>query len=159
VAKAARAEKRRGGVFWLTKRADFLAAAKGRRAHAPAFTLQAVARPSLDGALCEPRYGLTATRKIGGAVERNRMKRRLREALRLLAKRDAASLGRSGHDYVFVLRGEALALSFDALGLQLRECFQRVHAPRASGPGAKGRKDHKPRRPDGSAAATDETRA
>ena len=46
------------------------------------------------------RIGFTATRKIGGAVIRNRAKRRLREAARLLLPLHAAP----GYDYVFVAR-------------------------------------------------------
>ncbi len=47
------------------------------------------------------RAGFTATRKIGGAVARNRAKRRLREAARLLLPLH----GRPGRDYVFIARG------------------------------------------------------
>ena len=47
------------------------------------------------------RAGFTATRKIGGAVVRNRAKRRLREAARLLLPLH----GRPACDYVFIARG------------------------------------------------------
>ena len=47
------------------------------------------------------RVGFTATKKIGGAVVRNRAKRRLREAARALLP----ELGRSGCDYVLIARG------------------------------------------------------
>jgi ribonuclease P protein component len=58
------------------------------------------ARDRADG---EPlvRVGFTATRKIGGAVVRNRAKRRLREAARALIPLH----GRAGHDYVLIARG------------------------------------------------------
>ncbi len=63
----------------LTRRAEFLrAAAKGRKAARPGLVLQALPQPG--GGL---RLGFTATKKIGGAVVRNRAKRRLREAARL----------------------------------------------------------------------------
>jgi ribonuclease P protein component len=44
--------------------------------------------------------GFTATKRIGGAVVRNRAKRRLREAARMLLP----DHGRPGHDYVFIAR-------------------------------------------------------
>jgi ribonuclease P protein component len=47
------------------------------------------------------RVGFTATKRIGGAVVRNRAKRRLREAMRLAG----AALTRSGCDYVLIARG------------------------------------------------------
>ena len=47
------------------------------------------------------RAGFTATRKVGGAVVRNRAKRRLREAARLLLPLH----GEPARDYVFIARG------------------------------------------------------
>jgi ribonuclease P protein component len=58
------------------------------------------ARPRGDGRTLI-RLGFTATKRIGGAVERNRAKRRLREAARALAPHCA----RAGCDYVFIARG------------------------------------------------------
>jgi ribonuclease P protein component len=51
------------------------------------------------------RAGFTATKKIGGAVVRNRAKRRLREAARLLLPLH----GKPGSDYVFIARGGTTA--------------------------------------------------
>lgn len=86
----------------LTKRPEFLAAAKGRSSAKGAVVVQALARdPEMASPDLAIRIGFTATRKIGGAVERNRAKRRLREAARQILPLH----GRPGFDYVFVARG------------------------------------------------------
>ncbi len=58
------------------------------------------ARPRPDAPADEAGVGFTATKKVGGSVVRNRAKRRMREAARLLLPQ----LGRGGCDYVFVAR-------------------------------------------------------
>ena len=73
----------------LKRRADFLAARDGARAPAGAFFVQA--RDRHDAA--EPRIGFTVTKKTGSAVERNRIRRRLREA----AKNVMSAAGRPKH--------------------------------------------------------------
>ena len=88
----------------LKQRADFLAAAKGSRVSASAFVLQARKRTD-DGPV---RFGFTVSRKVGNAVERNRVRRRLREIVRLS---DAKRM-RRGHDYVLIGRRAALELPF-----------------------------------------------
>lgn len=57
------------------------------------------------------RAGFTATRKIGGAVVRNRAKRRLREAARLLLPLH----GRPGSDYVFIARAQTPSRAWPSL--------------------------------------------
>jgi ribonuclease P protein component len=81
----------------LKKRPDFLACAQAAHCARGAVLIQARPRDA------EPlvRAGFTATKRIGGAVERNRAKRRLREAARLLLP----SLASPGYDYVFIARG------------------------------------------------------
>lgn len=81
----------------LRRRSEFLAVAKGRFAPRGAVGIQGLARQ--DGSAVT-RVGFTATRKIGGAVVRNRAKRRLREA----AQRLLPLYGRAGCDYVFIAR-------------------------------------------------------
>lgn len=88
----------------LRRRSEFLAATKGQRLNAGAFSLQALQR----GAGGAPRFGLTVTKKTGNAVERARIRRRLKEAIRT-AK---ALPVRAGHDYVLVARREALTIPF-----------------------------------------------
>ncbi len=86
----------------LRKRPDFLAAAKGAACARGALVAQARSRN--DGAETV-RIGFTATRRVGGAVVRNRAKRRLREGARLLVPLHA----RAGCDYVFIARGGTAA--------------------------------------------------
>ena len=57
------------------------------------------------------RAGFTATKKIGNAVHRNRAKRRLREAARLLLPLH----GRAGNDYVFIARAATGSRAWTAL--------------------------------------------
>jgi ribonuclease P protein component len=104
----------------LTRRAEFLAARDGPRASAGAFLLQAKKRRDANG----PRIGFTVSKKTGSAVERNRIRRRLREAARSVMD----SAGRRGFDYVLVARREALAAPFAALVQDLEQALRKVHA-------------------------------
>ena len=110
----------------LLKRGDFLAAAKGRRASTGLFTLQCVK----TGAEAAPRLGLTVSKKAGGAVQRNRMRRRLRQAVRQIAPVAA----RPGHDYVIVARHEVLGAKFEDLLAELESAFRRVHSAKPAKP-------------------------
>jgi ribonuclease P protein component len=110
----------------LKKRADFLRIRSGPRFSTPAFVLEAKAQQAgADEA--GPRFGFTVTKKIGNAVVRNRIRRRLRAVVDLLAAREA----RSNFDYVLIARAPALARSFDDLKKDLEHAFQRVHHPPA----------------------------
>jgi len=106
----------------LRKRADFLGAATGPRAPAAAFVLQTRARADTG----PPRVGFTVSKKVGNAVERNRVRRRLREIVRLS---DAARL-RPGNDYVLVGRRAALNLPFARLIDDFRQALERIHQQR-----------------------------
>ncbi len=110
----------------LKRRADFLSAAKGARIQAGSFTLQA--RDRRDRSL--PRVGFTITKKTGNAVERNRIRRRLRAALGGVVPRS----GRAGFDYVIVARRQALTVPFDAMIAEFERALARLHE-RKSGPG------------------------
>jgi ribonuclease P protein component len=84
----------------LRKRPDFLAAAKGATCARGCVLVQRRDREDGDDRV---RLGFTATKRLGGAVVRNRCKRRLREAARALVPLH----GKRGCDYVFVARGGA----------------------------------------------------
>jgi ribonuclease P protein component len=122
----------------LRRRKDFVrAAASGVAQHARAFKLQMAARP--EDSSGEPRFGFTVTKKTAGAVGRNRIRRRLKEALRL-SKGLAAQ---SGHDYVFIARHAALSAPFPELMTQMAETLHRVHG--RGGAAAKRRNpNHRP---------------
>lgn len=82
----------------LKVRADFLKAAKAPSLSRGAVFMQLRPRGDENALI---RVGFTASKKVGGSVERNRAKRRLREAARLLLPLH----GRPGCDYVFIARG------------------------------------------------------
>ena len=89
-------------------RPDFLAAAKAPSCARGAVVVQA--RDRADGREAI-RAGFTATKRIGGAVVRNRAKRRLREAARSLLPLH----GQAGYDYVFIARGGAALRPWERL--------------------------------------------
>lgn len=106
----------------LKKRPDFLACAQAPACARGAVLVQARSRD--DQPLV--RAGFTATKRIGGAVERNRAKRRLREAARLLLPLH----GRAGHDYVFVARGGVVTRPWDRLLDDVKTALLRLAADR-----------------------------
>lgn len=118
----------------LVRRADFIACSKGRRYPTAAFVLQERRRGDDNG----PRFGFTVTKKTGGAVERNRMRRRLREVVRLGAQEAA----RPGSDYVLVLNRAALDRPFDSLVADLTDALRRAAAAKG---GPKGDTRREPR--------------
>lgn len=107
----------------LKRRADFLKVAAARRKFAvPGLVLQALPRGD-ESHVC--RIGFTATRKLGGAVARNRARRRLRAA----AQAVLPVAGASGYDYVLIARAGTLTRPWPLLLEDLRQAVQAV-APR-----------------------------
>ena len=118
----------------LKRRSDFRAVAQasggGARAHASGFILQARAREKAG----PPRVGFTVSKQVGNAVERNRVRRRLRELIRLTP----ATALCAGHDYVLIGRRTALKLAFETMTKELGGALRRVHESGKAGAGKNG---------------------
>jgi ribonuclease P protein component len=108
----------------LKKRAEFLAAAAGARAPRRAFVLQKAPRRRE----ADVRFGFTVTKKIGNSPERNRIRRRLREAVRLAA----AAHADAGADYVLIGRRAALSQPFENLKADLISALDALAEARRS---------------------------
>jgi ribonuclease P protein component len=106
----------------LKTRPEFLACAKAPACARGAVLIQA--RPRDETPLV--RAGFTATKRIGGAVDRNRAKRRLREAARLLLP----ALATPGFDYVFVARGGVTSRPWPRLLDDVKSALIRLAADR-----------------------------
>ncbi len=102
----------------LRKRSEFLAARAGEKRRGPLFLLEVHARGD-DG---PARVGFTVTKKVGNAVVRNRVRRRLREAVR----RHAAGDMKPGSDYVIVGREDILTVPFRTLASELTRRIRRT---------------------------------
>lgn len=98
----------------LKRRADFLAVQKGERRKGPLFLLEVRRRDDDDPTV---RVGFTVTRRQGNAVERNRIRRRLREAMRLEGEHHV----QPGCDYVLVGRRDVLDASFSRLTSTIKD--------------------------------------
>jgi len=114
------------------------------RASVPSCLIEArkhrTAEPS-DNAKRGPRFGFTVTKKLGNAVTRNRIRRRLKAALSELAP----SLAQPGYDYVVVARSAAFDRAYADIRADLTRAFATLHRDNTRGSAADTRKQ--PRKP------------
>ena len=85
----------------------------------PGFVLLVHARADDDASM---RLGITVTKKIGNAVVRNRMKRRLRA----LARESLPELGASGSDHVLIGRNGGIERDYEKLRGEMRKALERL---------------------------------
>lgn len=120
-------------IATIKKRPDFLAIRGGKRFSAAGFLIEAKPRSFLRANLqsetvAKPnagtaRFGFTVTKKLGGAVVRNRIRRRLKAAVTA----SYAGLVNANFDYVIVARTPALTMHFDALTRDFVRAFRHIH--------------------------------
>jgi ribonuclease P protein component len=103
----------------IRKRADFLAANRGRRFATPGFVLLVHDRRDDNPAI---RLGITITKKVGNAVIRNRMRRRFRELTRALLD----THGKPGSDHILIGRNDGIERDFDSLRVDMLRAFDRI---------------------------------
>ncbi len=91
----------------------------------PGLVLQVAPQPPHDRSE-SLRYGLTASRRVGNAVVRNRVRRRLRA----VAEEVLARMAREGHDYVLIGRKASASRKFGALKRDLETALRKLGAAR-----------------------------
>ncbi len=138
----------------LSKRPEFLTLRTAPRFHTASFVLQGVVNSEGEKGL---KGGFTVTRKCGTAVERNRIKRRLRHAL-ATALADPAFRRRFNGRFAVVARRKALYEPFGRLVADLRKGLEELALKRArikaipadnKAPGDEGRHQLKSENSDG----------
>lgn len=119
-------------VQHLRRRQDFLAAASALVCAKRGCVVQARNRGDTE----QPRIGFTVTKKLGNAVVRNRIKRRLREVVRTASALDLMA----GHDYVFIGRAATALRDFDDLVRDVTSAVERLNEGKSDPPrqGGKG---------------------
>lgn len=125
VPKAASASAPKSTYTTLKKRSDFLDIGKnGKRFSCPFFVLICLKHTDANEANTPMRIGYTVSKKVSKkAVTRNRIKRRLREAVRVTLP----GIGQASFDYVLIARSASETAPFDELTERLRFALKWLH--------------------------------
>lgn len=125
-------------IVTIKKRADFLAVRGGAKVSTPAFLIEAKRRQKIGSTsgIELARFGLTVTKKLGNAVKRNRIRRRLRAAI----AGSMASQKLPGVDYVIVARAAAFDRPFTVLVADLINALNRLSTSSGAGRELAGKK-------------------
>lgn len=115
-------------VTSIKKRSEFQRiTAENRKFIQPSFIMLCVPTLVINTASPPPinqiRLGLTVTKKVGNAVVRNRIRRRLREAFNACAEN-----AQKPHDYVLIARSNALLCEFNTLIREVNFALSRIHS-------------------------------
>jgi ribonuclease P protein component len=105
----------------IKNRRDFIAANQGKKVVTACFILQIRTRPADHPVQGAPRVGYTVTKKMGNAVKRNRIKRRLRAAI----QKSAPALS-TNCDYVLIARQKTLDCDFSDITRDIAFAFSRI---------------------------------
>lgn len=104
--------------YRLAKRKDFGKVYKlGQSAANRQFVVYVMKNPQTE----KMRAGISVSKKQGGAVVRNRLRRQLKEIIRLNADRIAP-----GHDFVIIVRRAAVGLAYRELERSLIHVLKRA---------------------------------
>ena len=109
----------------IPSRAGFLAArSKGEKALSRGLVIQAI-----ENEESEWRVGLTATKRIGNAVTRNRARRRMRA----LARSYLAPVAKPGTDYVLIARHDTITANWQDMAKGLQKAIRYLHRSKNQG--------------------------
>ncbi len=111
-------------ISTLKKRAEFLYIKQGKKAHGQFLSLQMRAPKVENTGQDRIRFGITASKKVGNAVKRNRAKRRLRAALLQTLPKYAVL----GQDYVAIARPQTCVVGWQALISDIENLIQKLNS-------------------------------
>jgi len=107
--------------YRLAKREDFNRVYRyGKSAANHQFVLYGLARPGQKGTV-NFRLGISASKKIGNAVVRNRMRRVIKEIVRL-----NKPIFPSGYDYILIVRKPAVEMTYQELEKSIKHVFRKA---------------------------------